>query len=932
MLGDTVSNPRFLSGSTSHSYMDLNHVRELIDDKNFKDALNLLDNLMAEEPSDHILFEKASILFQTEDFEGADKLINEITRFGSPLKYWILKADICKHFSRLQDAYDCYDLIINTQPKPKYFFEQGNIKSELGEFQDALTCYKRALELDPENLQSLKAKCTVLKKLSRDAEYNDLKNVIRFLEMDTSSKNESASHELKKINGWLKKSPHDLKLHTEKIFLLIDLGRLQYAADCISKLENDDPPITEFTGLGKTLLKKLQHLKDELADISDKLESKPSDVSLAAQKIHLLANLEMYDDLRKFLEHVLKNIHESEQFLHKMMESLLSEKKIGAHLVLLEHLIEMGYKSAKMTRQQIYALNELGRFDEAMVHIQKILEKRPKDEVVLRMKLHTLSQMEPGEEYLKVIDQIHEINPWDEKILYRKVSTLSRLGEFAKAIAVADTLLEKDPDNMSLLTTKTTALSMLGKHTEVLELADSILNLRPGDTNMLKSKIRSLNSLGRHTEALELADSILNSRPEDTNTLKSKTYSLRMLGRHTEAIELADSILNSNPGDYGMQASKIRSLNSLGKHTEAIELADSILKLRPGDANTLKSKTRSLSNLGRHAEALEIVEGLLEEQPDSTEFIFNKAYILEKLSRYLESADLLESAFEMHPEHARRHAQLFARILHQVHASKDNHVFIDSKISNNTNNMAWIILKCKLYLLEHKYDEVKNMLEGDLHLFENPEFQKDLALCYESTYEIDKAISVYTAMLKTNPNDEFSLFGRCQTYIKKRMYDEAMSDIQKAYGLNRSSRNRHTIAFILGITGRYDEALDILKDGEADGQDSRDDLKLKAVIHRKNKDFESSMQCYRTMLEDDPNDISGLLGVALVYEATEQYDLALEQIDGMLENHGFLEDAIQTKAVILVKIGNYEEARKCLDVIIEELSHPQEDSRDIQPE
>ena len=97
--------------------MDLNHVRELIVDKNFKDALNLLDNLMVEEPSDHILFEKASILFQMEDFESADKLINEITRVDSPVEYWILKADICKHFSRLQDAYDCYDVIINTQPK-----------------------------------------------------------------------------------------------------------------------------------------------------------------------------------------------------------------------------------------------------------------------------------------------------------------------------------------------------------------------------------------------------------------------------------------------------------------------------------------------------------------------------------------------------------------------------------------------------------------------------------------------------------------------------------------------------------------------------------------------------------------------------------------------------------------------------------------------
>lgn len=902
--------------------MDLEEVKQLINAKNFEKALKLLNKYIEEDPlNENLQFEKASVLFQLEEFKEAFKIINSVTKFGSPSAYWIIKAKTCEQLSQFQAAFDCYDELIGIQPKSEYAFGQGNMKFKLNEFQEALTCYNRALSFDQHNLEFLKAKYEVLKKLSKRDECKILKNVIRFLEINYSKKNNhKILLELKNVNKQIRNDPKNLKFFSEKIFLLIRLGRLQSAINIMEKLEHENPSEKEFLELKKILLRKIKNMQSHLDTISKDLENDTENISLVNQKVTLFADLEKYDDLRLFLKEILKNKQDSVVFLQKVLKKFEIAKNYEAQLTLFEQLIKLEPNSEKILKQQIYALNELDRFDEALTVIQKALEKIPKDETLLRMKLYTLQCMGSKKEILEIVEKLLEINPNDEKLIRVKISTLNKFKQFTESMSIVNNLLEKDLDNMFLIHSKIFILKKLGKYSEALDIIEQVLEKTPRNEKLLQAKVLTLNSLGKYSEALEVIDGILQNDPENKEYISRKIYALSKLGRISESFVFAEKQLERTPDDEVLLRHKISFLIELGRFDDALTIIEELAKQHPNDYKLKKTKMFTLNKLNRFEEYLETVEELLVSSPNDVSLMGNKAYGLSRLSKYSESTNLLECLFDQYPNDSFRFTPLFARILHSELPKGDNHAFVDSKILKNVNNSVWISVKCKLYFLERKYLEARKVIEENEQLVESLEFQKDLAFCYESTYERDKALSLYTSILEKNPDDEFSLFGRCQTYIKKRKYDLAMKDIRRAYSINHLTKYKHTIVFILGITGKYDEAMDVLKTFTATNQDSKSILKLKGAIHRKNKQFESSLDCYEQLLAKNPNDIDGLMGTALVHEDTRQYDLAIKQVDKILEREGFLLAAMKLKVSILTKIGNFVEARNNLNTIIQKTS------------
>ena len=481
-------------------------------------------------------------------------------------------------------------------------------------------------------------------------------------------------------------------------------------------------------------------------------------------------------------------------------------------------------------------------------------------------------------------------------------------------------MLEKNPEDEKLLRTKIFALNELNRFTESMSIIEKFLEKNPEDEKLLRTKIFSLNKLNRFTESMPIIEKFLEKNPEDETLLRTKMFALNKLNRFTESMPIIEKLLEKNPEDEKLLRTKIFALNELNRFTESMSIIEKLLEKNPEDEKLLRSKMFVLNRLNRFTEFIEIVEKLLLCYPDDGSLLSNKAYGLVRISKYLESTNLLEYIFDHYPNNFFNLASLFARILHLELPKRDNYAFIDLKISKNTDNLVWILVKCRLLAYEQKYNESKKIIEGNPQLINKLEFQNELAFCYESTYEIDKAISLYTSILEKYPDDEHSLFGRSQAYIANRKYDLAMEDLERVNSINNAIRCKLSMAFILGITGKYNEAMDVLKVYSEIIQDSKVILKLKGIIHRKNQHFESSLECYEQLLVENPNDVDGLVGTALVHEDTEQYNLAINQIDKILEHEGFVLDAMKIKVRILTKIGNFLEAKNNLDIIIQKTS------------
>ena len=939
-----------------YEHMSLKDVKQFIADKNFESALELVNQRIEKDLSNKKLqFTKAEILFQTKELERSFKIIDEITEFGSPVDFWVLKAKICEQLLQFQASFDCYDEAIGIQPKSKYTFEQGNMKFKLKEFEEALTYYERALFLNPHNIKFLKAKYQVLQKLSKHKESQNLKNVLAFLEMNFSlQKSIKRYSKLKVINKKLRKEPANLENKSKKIILLVGLKKFSSAIKNIENFEQENPSETKFSGLKKLITRQINVISNQLIDTSKELEKSPENKSLISKKINLLLDLEKFDELKFFLKGIIKKYSNPKNFLLKIKQKFLIEKNFDAQIIILDLLIDLEPDSDIFLKQKIHVLNELGEFKKVLPIIQKFLEKNPDDETLLNSKLYALNSSEQRIETLRVIEKLLEKYPDDEKLLRNKIFVLNNLKQFTKSIPLIEELLEqypddaklenslifafnhcekfsesleiiekllqKEPENKRWLESKIFALNNVGKFSESLPIIEKFLEKNPDNEKWLKLKISIFNKFERFSESLEIIEKLLQKEPENQYFIYEKNYILTKLGRVTDALKIIEKELEKNPEDELLLKNKIFLFNYEGKSKKALEIIEKLLIKHPNDEKLIKSKIYTLNALHRQADALEDIKKLLIKHPNDVSLLNSKAYALVKNSKFSEATNLIEDVIDTYPNNSFNIASLFARILCEELPKGDNHAFLDSKILKNPNNLVWSLVKCKLYSYEQKYDKSKKIIEESSQFMNMLEFQRELAFCYESTYDIDKAMTLYNLIIEKNPNDEFALFGRGQIYITKREYDLAINDFDKAYSNNNLTRYKLSIAFLLGITGKYDEAMDVLQAFSDRIQEPKVILKLKGIIHRKNQRFESSLQCYEQLLEKNQYDVDGLLGSALVYENTEQYDLAIKQIDKILEHEGFLLSAMKLKISILTKTGNFTDAKKNLEAVIQKKS------------
>ena len=708
-----------------------------------------------------------------------------------------------------------------------------------------------------------------------------------------------------------------MKNVTIKPFIVTNIKE---AAEIMEKLPEKNPEDEKLLRTKMFALNNLNRFTESMPIIEKLLEKNPEDEKLLRTKIFALNSLGRFTESIHVVEKLLEKNPEDERLLRSKIFALNSLNRFTESMPIMEKLLEKNPEDEKLLRTKIFALNSLGRFTESIHVVEKLLEKNPEDEKLLRSKMFALNSLNRFTESMPIMEKLLEKNPENERLLRSKMFALNELNRFTESMPIIEKFLEKNPEDERLLRSKMFALNNLNRFTESMPIMEKFLEKNPEDERLLRSKIFALNNLNRFTESMPIMEKLLEKNPEDEKLLRSKIFALNSLNRFTESMPIMEKLLEKNPEDEKLLRSKIFALNSLNRFTESMPIIEKSLEKNPEDEKLLRSKMFVLNRLNRFTEFIEIVEKLLLRYPDDGSLLSNKAYGLVRVSKYLESTNLLEYIFDHYPNNFFNLASLFARILHLELPKRDNHAFIDLKISKNTDNLVWILVKCRLFAYEQKYNESKKFIEGNPQLINKLEFQNELAFCYESTYEIDKAISLYTSILEKYPDDAHSLFGRSQAYIANRKYDLAMEDLERANSINSAIRCKLSMAFILGITGKYNEAMDVLKVCSEIIQDSKVILKLKGIIHRKNQHFESSLECYEQLLVENPNDVDGLVGTALVYEDTEQYNLAINQIDKILEHEGFVLDAMKIKVIILTKIGNFLEARNNLDIIIQKTS------------
>lgn len=391
-----------------------------------------------------------------------------------------------------------------------------------------------------------------------------------------------------------------------------------------------------------------------------------------------------------------------------------------------------------------------------------------------------------------------------------------------------------------------------------------------------------------------------------------------------QEVEVNTIKLKKNLDDERMLRKKVHVLRSIRKYDEALEIVNKFLEKHPDNERMLLEKAYNLYNLRRYDQALTIFDGILGKHPDDVSLLLKKANTLKSMSKYQESYDLYETIFAKYPDNSLAYANNYAELLLEE-PKGDNHDFLDSKIKK-TNNAIWVLVKCRLYYKQKNFQAAKQLLEKIP--YENIDLQKELVWAHKLVYEFDKVVKLCTEMLNKYPKDVGLLLNRADAYTKQRKYDLAMEDIERACVVRNDDKTKRAKMITLSEANRYDEALYVWNTLH-DKMEKRN-LRAKARMDRIARRYDSCLDCYKQLLENNPHDVDGVMGHVFTYESTEQYDLAIEQIDKLLDDQGFVLNANRRRASILVKMERYVEARDELNRIIKKLDIEPDSTSNVQ--
>lgn len=321
----------------------------------------------------------------------------------------------------------------------------------------------------------------------------------------------------------------------------------------------------------------------------------------------------------------------------------------------------------------------------------------------------------------------------------------------------------------------------------------------------------------------------------------------------------------------------------------------------------------SYTNSGEFDDALNTVNDVLKKSPDYIPALKSKIHILKKLDRFLEAIKICETLLDSDFESSI--SSSLSKIIFYEFPNDDYYSkFIDERIDKNTENLGWFHVKIRLNILKQNFSENISLIEGNFLALEKSQFLTELGICYGRLDKHVQAIDSLSKAIEKDSQNDFALGLRGHEYIRTEDYSLSLTDFQNAYLIHHDLRHKLSEAYVLDLVGRDDDAIKLLN-LYLDSEERTNVLKVKALIYRKHRNFDISLDCYAAILDENQYSSVGLCGFALVYEELGKFDLALSSVEKVL-SYEYVEFAMNLKIRILLKQEKFDDAKNNLDLLI----------------
>jgi tetratricopeptide (TPR) repeat protein/predicted transcriptional regulator len=456
-------------------------------------------------------------------------------------------------------------------------------------------------------------------------------------------------------------SPKLMKMEMERLYSYAETKEFELAteriepmkmlADIEERIQTKPDDVSAWTEQIKTLLTQ-EKIEDALESCIESLKHNPDDIDIWLFRAMSLAMLkrerESIDSLNKVREIKPKDAEEWVFYGSILLMLGKHEEAILAY----DKAVQIKPDYAEAWSNRGVALSNLGRYDPALESYNKAVQIKPDLAEVWFNRGMALGNLRRHQEALESFNKAIQIRPSYAEAWFNHGLALIELDRHEEALASYDKAIQIQPDFERAWCNRSMVLSNLERLDEALKSYNRAAQIQPNCAILWDNRGVILGKMGSYDEALESFNKAIQIDPDDANAWLGRGMALIELDRHEEAFESYDKAVQTKPDYAEAWAGRGMALGQLDKYDEALESYDKAIQIEPDDAMAWSNRGAVLGRLGRYNEALESYDKAIQIEPDDAMAWSNRGAVLGRLGRYNEALESYDKAVQIKPDYA----------------------------------------------------------------------------------------------------------------------------------------------------------------------------------------------------------------------------------------------------------------------------------------
>ncbi len=352
--------------------------------------------------------------------------------------------------------------------------------------------------------------------------------------------------------------------------------------------------------------------------------------------------------------------------------------------------------------------------------------------------------------------------------------------------------------------------------------------------------------------------------------------------KYQQALDTAQKLAEKMPGNPMPLNLVASTYLAMGNKSEAERLWKHLLQDHPDYLTAALNLAKLKFQQGKLEEAEKYYRGILEKQPGHVTALVGLAQVAEARKEYDQMVDYLQRALDRHPDAIRPATSLVRYFLSTGEAMKALSIARELAGHHEQNPAVYQLLGQAQLAADQPASAAATFRRLTSLRPANPMAWHLLALALEKNGDESKALEAWNEALRLQENFIPAATNRVRLLVKQKRYDEALKGAKKIQDRNPDLAAGYYLEGEIHLAkGQFRQALESYRKSHRI-MPSRAAVQRLYQLYRQTGQPGKGRAILESWLEQSPNDVAGLMMLAMDYQATKENKKAVSTYEKAL--------------------------------------------------